>query len=369
MSVVLLVVMSLTAGVLSTASGPNVAPGVVDLAAGWQFRLDPGNVGQARGWFRPGANFQAQRLVRTGESLADQGLPHYAGISWYRRWAEVPQGWKRVVLGFGALDVSCNLYVNSRFAGHFSDKQLGSRAAVVDLTPMVAAGGRALLVFRLKGAGGYGGIKQKVMMGQDESAVMSGFQYGQLLHQQHPEWTLPDWTGSGPRAWTVAGVEGATRKAVIATDGTISPWARSYGISIWLYDPKSRRQIHFPRPTASLRDGSSPMPVFVYREGPWQLREELAAAGPPNQPALTIRLTLEQSPNPASIYAAVRPYTSSGGMAPIDTASFDGHALWVNGHLALSPAPGVAASGGAIAHGDASSYLRSGTLPSQASAR
>jgi len=339
---------------LCRASSPNEPAGPISLAAGWQFALDPANQGLRSGWQLPATVFPSQRTMATGQSLADQGIPKYRGIAWFRRTVTLPDGWSRPVLGFGAVDVACDLYVNGHLAGHFEDQTLGARAAVVDLATFARPGQRVTLVLRVVGTGGFGGIKQPVELGSAPEQVMTGKQYELYLHNQHPSWRMPAWTGGAPLAWTVAGVQGALTKAVINTDGSFSPWAGSWSVAFWLYDPGSRRLVAFPPPSASLADGSSPVPVFDFRAGPWRLREELAVAGSAAQPAVTARLTLIAGPHAALLYAALRPFTASGGLAAIPGIAFRGRDLLVAGAPALAATQGPAVTGGTVSGADVS---------------
>lgn len=327
---------------------------------GWQFRTDPSDIGVQEGWAR---GFRAERTVETGKSLDLQGLPEFRGVAWYSRSVAIPDGWRRVLLGFGAVDVACDVYVNGQLAGHFEDRSLGARAAVVDMTSTAPAGTTATLVIRLLATGGAGGIKQEVRLGQTEAEIMTAEQYVLRLHDQHPEWRLPAWASGGRRAWVVTGVEGAIPKGIVAVDGSFSPWARSYGVSIWLFDPAAGRMVDFPEPSAHLRDGSSPLPVFDFESGPWRLREELAASGPPGSPSISARISLESAPHEGRLYLALRPYSASGGTMPIREVDVKDRTLRVDGHLALRCS--ACNAGGTLPRGDVSSLAAAGRVPAE----
>ncbi|HLY66931.1 MAG TPA: hypothetical protein VKU60_15455, partial [Chloroflexota bacterium] len=352
--------------VAAPASREDRSTGPVVLASGWQFRLDPGEVGLVQHWQDPSVGFPAQRSASTGVSLADQGIPEYRGYSWFRRTVTVPAGWRRILLGFGGVDVACQVYVNGVLAGEFRDSDLGDRAALIDLTGRVRPGQSFTLVLRVLGTGGFGGIKQTVRLGDDESEVMTSQQYGLFLHQQHPDWLLLPWMAGQRRAWTVVGNENANARAVAGADGSFSPWSGSYSVSFWLYDVAAQRLVPFQLPAASLA-GSSPLPIFTFENGPWQLREELVPAGNAQHPAVEARLTLLAAPGAAQLYVAVRPYATSGDMYPMRQVNFRGSSVWVNGALALSMSGVEGARGGALASGDASSFAAAGTLPAASS--
>lgn len=350
------------------AVAPNKPAGPLVLAGGWQLALDPGDTGLASGWQLPGVRFPAQRAARTGESLADQGIPNYKGYAWFRREVIVPEGWSRVFLGFGAVDVAAQVYVNGAQVGSFEDATLGAKAALVDLTGRVRSRSSFTLVLRVRGTGGFGGVKQEVRLGDDPSEVMTGLQYGFWLHEQHPDWRLLPWMAGGRRAWTVVGLEGARARAIVASDGSISPWAGSFSLSFWLFDDTSHRLLDLGPPRAELADGSAPLPVLTFESGPWRLREEVLPVGTASAPGVEARLTLSAAPGPAHLYLAARPYTASGGLAPISSASVSGGMARINGQLALDVRAGNQVQGDVLPSGDVSTVATSGELPQKPAA-
>jgi hypothetical protein len=350
------------------ASASDVSHGPLVLADGWQFALDPGDTGLSAGWQLPKTEFPAQRMIRTGASLADQGIEGYRGYSWFRQAVPIPDGWRRILLGFGAVDVAAQVFVNGADMGQFDDAVLGPKAAIVDLTGRVRPGQPALIVFRLRGEGGFGGIKQTVRLGQDESQVMTNTQYGLYLHQQHPDWAVLPWMDGRRRAWTVIGLEGAKARAVAGVDGSFSPWAGSFSLSAWLYDQANHRLVSLSQPQAQVVEGTS-LPVFTFQEGPWRLREELLPAGDARAPAVQATFTLLAAPGPAYLYVAARPYTISGGLWRIASAGYSNGALWLNGWRAAVLYGTSDMDGGAMTGGDASTYAASGAMPPAANAQ
>jgi hypothetical protein len=352
-----------------SASAPAKPRGPIVLAGGWQFKLDPANIGLNAGWQRPDVGFPADRLARTGASLADQGIPEYKGYSWFRTSVTVPDGWQRVLLGFGAVDVGAQVYVDGALVGAFEDASLGSKAALLDLTGRAVPGQSILLALRVRGEGGFGGIKQDVRLGDDESQVMTGFQYGLWLHNNHPDWRLLPWMAGGRRAWTVVGLEGAKARAVVASDGSLSPWASGFSISFWLFDRASRQLVTFGSPRTELVEGSLPLPVLTFESGPWRLREEVLPDGEPAHPSVAARITLLAAPGPVDLYVAARPYTASGGLAPIRHASVASGVVRLNSQPAVALQAASYVEGGALAGGDASAVAAAGALPAASSAQ
>ena len=346
------------------ASARDQPAGPLVLAGGWQLALDPKDSGLSAGWQRPDVALPAARPGRTGESLADQGIPNWKGYAWLRREVRVPDNWPRVLLGFGAVDVAAQVYADGALVGAFDDTTLGAKAALVDLTGRVQPGSRFTLAFRVRGEGGFGGIKQPVRLGDDPAQVMTGQQYGLWLHDQHPDWRLLPWMSGGRRAWTAVGLEGAPAKAIVASDGSISPWAGGFSLSFWLFDQSARRLVSFGPPRAELADGSSPLPVLTFEAGPWLLREEVMPAGGVSSPGVEARLTLLAAPGPAMVYVAARPYTASGGMWPLHSASVSAATVRLNGQPAFQLLGANAIHGGVLSGTDASTDAAVGGLPS-----
>src|ERR1700693_1164011 len=72
----------------------------MDLNGAWQFRLDPGGVGQREQWYGSQVEFpdsiqvpgcwQAQGFGEPSGILRHQ----YAGTAWYRKQVSIPESWK-----------------------------------------------------------------------------------------------------------------------------------------------------------------------------------------------------------------------------------------------------------------------------------
>jgi hypothetical protein len=93
---------------------------VVGLADQWQFLIDPVEIGDIAGYYRPGelgGNWQP--MLTSTRSWSDQGLHYYKGVAWYRQKVTIPaefQG-KPIYLWFGGVDQLAHVWINGQFVG------------------------------------------------------------------------------------------------------------------------------------------------------------------------------------------------------------------------------------------------------------
>ncbi len=141
------------------------------LADVWEFKLDPGKVGEALQWYSAdltGGNWRA--LHTSSKSWSDQGLRTYKGDGWYRQTVPVPRHvgakGKKVFLWCGGVDEKATIWVNGKPFGNSP-----GRAFVpfeFDVTTAVKPGAKNLIVFRVRNEKlneiGTGGITAPVFL-------------------------------------------------------------------------------------------------------------------------------------------------------------------------------------------------------------
>ena len=98
---------------------------VASLDGPWRFRMDPENVGETEGWFRPEAAFDA--AIQVPGAWEAQGFGgeteklrhHFLGKGWYRRPALVPETWagQRIFLCVGGVHRYAKVWVNGHYLG------------------------------------------------------------------------------------------------------------------------------------------------------------------------------------------------------------------------------------------------------------
>ena len=97
---------------------------VVQLPDEWDFRYDPQDAGEKRGWRAPAAPAEGWRRVKTySATLNEQSVPEQLTRMWYRTLLRTPAGLPQgpLHLWSGAVDGSpTKVYVNGNFVGEFS---------------------------------------------------------------------------------------------------------------------------------------------------------------------------------------------------------------------------------------------------------
>lgn len=122
----------------------------ISLSGAWDFRLDPGNSGEAKGWHRTGGAPEGWRTVavpHTWQIEADN--TEYRGVAWYRRVLDVPESWRNLAVRveFEAVFHTATVWLNGTEAGRHVGK--GYTAFLLDLWPGLRFGERNALAVRV----------------------------------------------------------------------------------------------------------------------------------------------------------------------------------------------------------------------------
>ncbi len=129
------------------ASGQTVPTQRESLNGLWQFRLDPENVGQGKGW---------QNAATSSEGWSEVIVPHtwqiaqdsadYFGVAWYRRSFQVPREWdgQTIRIEFEAVFHSATVWVNGVEIGKHLRK--GYTAFAFDTTSLTPGADNLLVV-------------------------------------------------------------------------------------------------------------------------------------------------------------------------------------------------------------------------------
>ena len=118
----------------------------------WQFAFDDADDGLREAWFEPGARekFDRQILVPFPFQSELSGIhdPSPHPVVWYRRVFDVPAAWmdRRVLLHFGAVDYTSDVWINGRHAGH---NEGGYVPFTLDVTPFLRGPASNELVVRV----------------------------------------------------------------------------------------------------------------------------------------------------------------------------------------------------------------------------
>lgn len=111
----------------------------------WQFELDPGASGEARGWHEGKQPFTRRIRVPFCPESELSGIGHrdFMPCVWYRRRFAVPDTWRgrRVRLHFGAVDYDATVWVNGKLAGSHRG---GYVPFALDITALLKPGDNTL---------------------------------------------------------------------------------------------------------------------------------------------------------------------------------------------------------------------------------
>ena len=119
----------------------------LNLNGTYNFAIDPGQSGEAKGWPQNPAELDRTITVPFCPESSLSGIQHtdFMPSVWYHRTLDIPDGWtdKRVRLHFGAVDYHCKAWVNGRLIGqHYG----GSSSFTYDITDALTSDTNHLVV-------------------------------------------------------------------------------------------------------------------------------------------------------------------------------------------------------------------------------
>lgn len=138
----------------------------------WQFKTDPKEEGEAKGWQTPEFDDSGWERLSSLSFWEDQGHGKYDGYGWYRRQLVVPTDWaqrKQVFIRFGAVDESFRLYIDGKLV-HESlyaaakDPDLWKKPRIVEITPYLHPGSTQHIAVRVHDSAGAGGLWKPVFV-------------------------------------------------------------------------------------------------------------------------------------------------------------------------------------------------------------
>ncbi|MBX3053803.1 MAG: beta-glucuronidase [Caldilineaceae bacterium] len=90
----------------------------LDLSGIWDFQIDPGEVGEAEGWFNGLAAARPMAVPASWNDLYDD-LRDYLGMAWYVTESYIPAGWQgeQVMLRVGSANYAAKVWINGTLAG------------------------------------------------------------------------------------------------------------------------------------------------------------------------------------------------------------------------------------------------------------
>jgi len=146
----------------------------------WSFRIDPQNIGQTEKWQesypkdinkwdRAQTNTNWENLRRHTSPELIEKLKNYDGIAWYATSLKIDREWqgKEIFLYFGAVDESCQLYINGKLAGEriYQHEEDWRTPFYIRIDPMIDWNlEKQKVVVRVEDKSGNGGIWQSVWL-------------------------------------------------------------------------------------------------------------------------------------------------------------------------------------------------------------
>ncbi len=132
---------------------------LIDLPLVAKFALDPKGIGEKQRWFAISFDDSKWKTLRVDEFWEKQGYPTYDGDGWYRIWfnvpAKLPSG-EKVYLSFGRLDEVGVIWLNGKKVAEYPGPW--NRRFEVDVTKFILPGKKNLLVVKVFGGFGAGGL-------------------------------------------------------------------------------------------------------------------------------------------------------------------------------------------------------------------
>lgn len=224
---------------------------------------------------------------------------------------------------------------------------------------------------------GYG-IRAIAVQSYHFSSSLSRF--FEAIAQDSPPGTYPRYFLGQQSYWTVAGVPGGMKRALINQDGMVEVDRESFSIEPFLYVGGNLMTWRDAETSQHLADGYLPIPSVEWKAGALRLRVTALAAGEPGQSVLLLKYAVTNEgaeQQTGSLFLALRPFqvnppwqslNITGGPAVIRDIAFDGTSIWVNNNKRVVPLTPPSGFGAArFSEGGITDFLQSGRLPDQAS--
>ena len=212
------------------------------------------------------------------------------------------------------------------------------------------------------------------------SATKNDF-YSAISREASPG-SYPRYFSGKQSYWTVIGVNGDSREALIDEQGMLESGKGQFSVEPFLYAGGRLITWSNASKSSALAGGDLPIPSVTWTAPRIEMTVTGFAAGPPDSSVLYARYRIRNLavlPQTATLYLAIRPFqvnppwqflNTQGGSANIDSISYDGRMVRVNGErvvLPLTPASRFGAS--SFDEGNIVDGLRLSQLPSVTSAR
>lgn len=133
---------------------------------GWRFRLDRGRDGHLKMWFKPGLDDSKWGTIAIEQAWQKAGYD-YVGVSWYRRWLDLPAKPKHIAveIRFDGVDECAWVWLNGQYVGQHDIGPDGyDKPFVLDITKELKWGDKNHITVRAMNTVGHGGIWKPVQI-------------------------------------------------------------------------------------------------------------------------------------------------------------------------------------------------------------
>ncbi|HZO17378.1 MAG TPA: discoidin domain-containing protein [Gemmatimonadaceae bacterium] len=182
--------------------------------------------------------------------------------------------------------------------------------------------------------------------------------------------------------WTLVGVEGDFREALVSEDGALESDKGSFTVEPFLWDRGRLLTWNDVQIARSLEDGDLPVPTVQWRAGTLTLDVTSFASGRPGASTVVVRYRVTNHADSTArptLFLAIRPFqvnsawqflNTTGGFSPIRSIVWRGGRVHVNDTAHVVPLQAAAGFGATtLDAGDIVDHLRDGRLPSAPAVR
>jgi len=201
-------------------------------------------------------------------------------------------------------------------------------------------------------------------------------QFIERMSQDAAPGAYPRYFSGQQTYWTVVGVPGDDREALLGEDGMLEVEKGGFSIQPFMFADGALVSWHNVQLEQELMEGYLPIPSVRWRYGDLSLHITAVAAGPPGASMLLARYLIANggdAPRDATLFLAAWPYqvlppwqtlNMVGGVSPIHDLVFDQRTLWVNRRkavIARTPPDHIGAT--TSDEGGIGDFLADGKLP------
>jgi hypothetical protein len=200
-------------------------------------------------------------------------------------------------------------------------------------------------------------------------------QFFEHIAADSPRGLFPKYFSGQQTYWTVIGVNGDDREALLNEEGMLEVGKGMFSLEPFLYLDGKLVTWADVRTTQELEHGYLPIPSVNWHDDRVSLRVTAVATGPPGASTLWARYRIANRSDTHQslvLFLAVRPFqvlppwqslNMVGGVSKIRSIEYDGRKVWVNGSQAVVSYPPPARFGAATFEEGLTTLLGEGKMP------